>query len=100
VKHDNSAENLEARGSRAEHLREHSRTRGRLSDGSFAPPGAGTPKVGTAPCSVAGCARPSRRRGLCSSHWFWSRNNGWRVPTHLIGEGRHPPRPGRRRKDP
>lgn len=79
----NHPDNIELKP-HVEHLREHSLTRGRLPDGSFAPAGTGTAKVGTEKCSVAVCDRQSRRRGLCAVHSSWSRRNGGAQPTHAI----------------
>lgn len=97
VRTNNAPDNLELKESRAEHQREHSTTRNRRPDGSFAPAGEGQPKVGSAPCSVPGCDRPSKQRGWCPSHWFWARGHAWQAPTHLIGQAPYSPRAGSRR---
>ncbi len=91
---DNGRSNLELT-TRSPHLRHHSKTRGRREDGSFAGAGEGAPKIGSDPCGVSGCGRPSRRRGLCVGHWSWARSHGGAMPIHKLGEGRHHPRPGR-----
>jgi transposase-like protein len=91
---DNRIDNLQLM-SKAEHMRLHMLARERDHAGALAKRGCGRVKVGTAPCSVEGCDQPSRKRGLCASHASWSRSHGWAKPTHLLGEGRHFPRPRR-----
>ncbi len=95
IKSDNRPENLELTNT-PEHGRTHAPGRCRRKDGTFAPDGVGAPKE-AALCSVAGCGRPSRRHGMCASHSEWSKHHAGAIPTHLIGEGKHHPHPGRRR---
>lgn len=84
VKNDNRPENLELMTAAA-HLREHSGERGRMSDGSFAPRGAGNPKTGRDKCSVVVCNRPVKGHGMCVSHMQWSKNHGGAIPAHRLG---------------
>ena len=80
---DNRAVNLEVMTG-ADHSREHSFTRCRRPDGSFAPDGEGAPKVGRPVCKVADCPRPARRLGWCDAHRTWSKNHDGAIPTHRI----------------